>query len=69
MRTNEIGAGKEYGERDWEKEKKGGRGKRWGRELRENGRGKGLGEGREEREIKKEQAIRMGERVKLERRD
>ena len=39
------------------------------RELRENGRGKGLGEGRVEREMKKEQAIRMGERVKLERRD
>ena len=39
------------------------------RKLRENGRGKGLGEGREEREMKKEQAIRMGERVKLERRD
>ena len=39
------------------------------RELRENGRGKGLGEGREEREMKKEQAIWMGERVKLERRD
>ena len=38
VRTNEMGAGKEYGERDWE--------------LRENGRGKGLGEGREEREIK-----------------
>ena len=34
------------------------------RELRENGRGKGLGEGREEREMKKEQAIRMGDRVK-----
>ena len=41
-------------------------GRRW---LRENGRGKGLGEGREEMEMKKEQAIRMGERVKLERRD
>ena len=39
------------------------------RGVRENGRGKGLGEGREEREMKKEQAIRMGERVKLERRD
>ena len=37
------------------------------RELIENGRGKRLGEGREEREMKKEQAIRMGERVKLER--
>ena len=39
------------------------------RELRENWRGKGLGEGREEREMKKEQAIRMGERFKLEKRD
>ena len=29
----------------------------------------GLAEGREEREMKKEQAIRMGERFKLERRD
>ena len=28
MRTNEMGAGKEYGERDLEKEKKDGRGKR-----------------------------------------
>ena len=39
------------------------------RGLRENGRGKGLEEGREEREMKKEQAFKMGERVKLERRD
>ena len=28
VRTNEMGAGKAYGEKDWEKEKKGGRGKR-----------------------------------------
>ena len=39
------------------------------RELIENGRGKRFGEGREERAMKKEQAIRMGERVKLERKD
>ena len=67
--TNEMGAGKEYGERDWEKRNRAGEEKEERRELRENRRGKGLGEGREDGEMKKVQAIRMGERVKLERRD
>ena len=53
VRTNEIGAGKAYGEKDWKKEKKGGRGKRREEGVKREWGGKGLGEGREEREMEK----------------
>ena len=42
VRINEMGAGKEYGERDWEKEKKGGSKERKGGE-RESKKGKRRG--------------------------
>ena len=58
MRTNEMGAGTWYGERDWEKQKKGWRGKRREEGVKKEREGKGTrrserGEGDE----KKEQAI------------
>ena len=69
MRTNEIGAGKVYGEKMRERE--------IGRERKTKGGGskermggrRDLEKGERRGGWKKEQAIRMGERVKLERRD